>query len=44
MAAFAYVGSVLSGYSGVLLEPDVENPDQILPIMLMDYAPTCLPR
>ncbi len=34
--------SVLSGYSGVLLEPNVENPDQILPIMLMEYAPYLL--
>ena len=42
LAAFAYVGSVLSGYSGVLLEPNVENPDQILPIMLMEYAPYLL--
>lgn len=42
LAAFAYFGSVLSGYSGVLLEPGVENPDQILPIMLMNYAPFVL--
>lgn len=42
LAAFAYFGSVLSGYSGVLLEPDVANPDQILPIMLVNYAPYLL--
>ncbi|MFQ3787545.1 sodium:solute symporter family protein [Halomonas sp. A29] len=42
LAAFAYFGSVLSGYSGVLLEPGVDNPDQILPIMLMNYAPYLL--
>jgi len=42
VAAFAYVGSILSGYTGVLLEPGVANPDQILPIMLMKYAPFVL--
>lgn len=42
VAAFAYVGSILSGYTGVLLEPGVANPDQILPIMLMKYAPFAL--
>src|SRR5690606_22945326 len=31
-----------TGFSGVLLEPGVENPDQILPIMLMKYAPFAL--
>jgi solute:Na+ symporter, SSS family len=41
-AAIAYMGSVLTGFSGVLLEPGVENPDQILPIMLMKYAPFAL--
>nr|WP_300314637.1 sodium:solute symporter family protein [Halomonas sp.] len=42
LAAFAYVGSVLTGYSGVLLEPGLENPDQVLPVMLMNYAPYLL--
>jgi SSS family solute:Na+ symporter len=42
IAAFAYFGSVLTGYTGVLLEPGLENADQILPIMLMDYAPYLL--
>lgn len=39
LAALAYIGSVLTGYSGVLLEPGLDNPDQILPIMLAKYAP-----
>lgn len=42
LAAFAYIGSVLTGYTGVLLKPGVENPDQILPIMLMEFAPFSL--
>ncbi|OYD22672.1 sodium:solute symporter family protein [Oceanimonas baumannii] len=42
LAAFAYFGSVLTGYTGVLLEPNLENPDQILPVMLMNYAPYLL--
>ncbi|MCM3586697.1 sodium:solute symporter family protein [Mesobacillus maritimus] len=41
-AAIAYMGSVLTGFSGVLLEPDVANADQILPIMLTKYAPFAL--
>ncbi|WP_110113864.1 sodium:solute symporter family protein [Bacillus sp. CGMCC 1.16541] len=41
-AAIAYIGSVLAGFSGVLLEPNISNPDQILPIMLMKYAPFAL--
>lgn len=42
IAAFAYFGSVLTGYTGVLLEPGLENADQILPVMLMNYAPYLL--
>ncbi|MDR5860169.1 sodium:solute symporter family protein [Halomonas eurihalina] len=42
LAAFAYFGSVLTGYTGVLLEPDLENADQVLPVMLMNYAPYLL--
>ncbi|MBM7702742.1 sodium:solute symporter family protein [Metabacillus iocasae] len=41
-AAIAYIGSVLAGFSGVLLEPNIANPDQVLPIMLMKYAPFAL--
>ncbi|ALM53346.1 sodium:solute symporter family protein [Halomonas huangheensis] len=42
LAAFAYFGSVLTGYTGVLLEPSLENADQVLPVMLMNYAPYLL--
>lgn len=42
IAAFAYFGSVLTGYTGVLLEPGLENADRVLPVMLMDYAPFLL--
>ncbi|GKW48854.1 sodium:solute symporter family protein [Halomonas sp. NCCP-2165] len=42
IAAFAYIGSVLTGYTGVLLEPGLESPDRILPVMLMNYAPFLL--
>jgi solute:Na+ symporter, SSS family len=42
LAAIAYIGSVLTGYSGVILEPGVENPDHILPIMLTKHAPFAL--
>lgn len=42
LAAFAYFGSVLTGYTGVLLEPGLENADRILPVMLMNYAPYLL--
>lgn len=42
LAAFAYFGSVLTGYTGVLLEPGLENADQVLPVMLMNYAPYLL--
>jgi solute:Na+ symporter, SSS family len=41
-AAIAYIGSVFVGYSGFLLEPNVANPDQILPIILIKYAPFAL--
>ncbi|UCZ51917.1 sodium:solute symporter family protein [Bacillus shivajii] len=42
VAAIAYMGSLLTGFSGVLLEPNVANADQILPIMLTQYAPFAL--
>ncbi|MCL7745664.1 sodium:solute symporter family protein [Halalkalibacter alkaliphilus] len=42
LAAIAYMGSLLTGFSGVLLEPNVANADQILPIMLTNYAPFAL--
>ncbi|RIK15117.1 MAG: sodium:proline symporter [Acidobacteria bacterium] len=42
LAAVSYFGSMLVGNSGVLLEPDVAEPDKILPIMLYKYAPYVL--
>ena len=42
-AAIAYVGSMLLGNTGMILEPDgLERPDRILPIMLFKYAPFAL--
>ncbi|MCL1895536.1 MAG: sodium:solute symporter family protein [Clostridiales bacterium] len=41
-AAIAYVGSMLVGNSGVLLEPEIANPDQILPTVLYKGAPFVL--
>lgn len=37
--AISYIGSVLVSWTGVLIKPGVENPDQILPILIMEYAP-----
>lgn len=37
--AISYIGSVLVSWTGVLIRPGVENPDQILPILIMEYAP-----
>lgn len=39
LVAISYIGSVLVSWTGVLIKPGVENPDQILPILIMDYAP-----
>ncbi len=41
-AAIAYIGSMLVGNTGVILEPGVEKADQILPVMLFKYAPFAL--
>jgi len=41
-AAIAYVGSMLVGNTGIILEPGVAKPDQILPVMLFKYAPFAL--
>jgi solute:Na+ symporter, SSS family len=38
----AYMGSVLSGYSGILLEPNLARPDTIFPVLLVKYAPSGL--
>lgn len=42
LMAFAYIGSVLVGNAAVLLEPEVEAADQVLPAMLLEYAPLIL--
>lgn len=41
-AAIAYIGSMLVGNTGVILEPGLEKADQILPVMLFKYAPFAL--
>nr|WP_221434280.1 sodium:solute symporter family protein [Geomicrobium halophilum] len=37
--AFTYIGSLLVSWTAVLVMPGVENADQILPLMLVEYAP-----
>ncbi|WP_226374291.1 sodium:solute symporter family protein [Virgibacillus alimentarius] len=37
--AITYIGSVLVSWTGVLKMPGVVNADQILPLMVMEYAP-----
>src|SRR5699024_3823697 len=37
--AISYIGSVLVGWTGVLTMPGVENADQVLPLMITEYAP-----
>ncbi|SFE58570.1 sodium:solute symporter family protein [Alteribacillus iranensis] len=39
LVAITYIGSLFVSWTGVLVMPGVENPDQILPLMLLDYAP-----
>ena len=41
-AAIAYVGSMLVGNSAVVLEPNIDAPDKVLPVMLYKYAPYVL--
>ena len=41
-AAIAYIGSMLVGNTGIILEPGVTPADQILPVMLFRYAPFAL--
>lgn len=38
IAAIMYLGSVLSGSAGILLEPEVTQSDRVLPTLLVDYA------
>jgi len=40
--AIAYMGSVLAGYSAIILEPVFSKPDMILPTLLLRYAPPWL--
>ncbi len=41
-AAIAYIGSMLVGNSAVILEPTIEQPDKVLPVILYKYAPFIL--
>lgn len=41
-ASIAYLGSVLAGYSGILLVPNLTKPDAVLPMMLIQYTPIWL--
>lgn len=41
-AAIAYIGSMLVGNAAVLLEPNIAQPDKVLPVILYDYAPFAL--
>lgn len=42
LIAICYIGSVLVGWTGVLEMPGVENPDQILPLMVMTFVPVAI--
>lgn len=42
LIAICYIGSVLVGWTGVLEMPGVENPDQILPLMVMSFVPVAI--
>lgn len=42
LAAIAYTGAMLTGNAGVVLEPDIAEPDKVLPTMLYEYAPFVL--
>lgn len=42
LMAVAYIGSMLIGNSATILQPDVDDPDQILPVVLLEYAPLLL--
>lgn len=41
-AAIAYVGSMLVGNAGIVLQPGVEPADTILPVLLLRFAPFAL--
>lgn len=44
LMAVAYIGSMLVGNAATVLQPDVDeaDADQVLPVMLLDYAPLLL--
>ncbi|MBE2998384.1 sodium:solute symporter family protein [Nocardiopsis sp. HNM0947] len=42
LMAFAYIGSMLVGNSAVLLDPVIEEADQVLPAVLLEHAPLLL--
>lgn len=42
LMALAYIGSMLVGNAAALLQPDVDEADQVLPAMLLEYAPLLL--
>ncbi len=42
VAAIAYIGSMLVGNTGILMEPGLENADTVLPVMLFKHAPFAL--
>ena len=42
LIAIAYVGSILTAWTGALVMPGVDNADQILPLMLVEYAPVMM--
>ncbi|MDR1796148.1 MAG: sodium:solute symporter family protein [Clostridiales Family XIII bacterium] len=41
-AAIAYIGSMFVGNAAVILEPDIEVADYVLPVILFKYAPIIL--
>jgi len=42
LMAVAYIGSMLVGNSAAVVQPEVDEPDQVLAVMLLDYAPLLL--
>jgi len=42
LIAISYIGSVLVGWTGIIEMPGVENPDQILPLMVMKHMPIAI--
>lgn len=42
LMAIAYIGSMLIGNTAAVVQPDVDEPDQVLAVMLLDYAPLVL--